>query len=51
MWLTPQEIEDKCLVTCNETYVSYLPLSSSIFPYLLKSSLYFLGYRPLSPVA
>ncbi len=43
MWLTPQEIEDKCLETSNKAFVLYLPL---IFFYLLLSSYSIVLYLP-----
>lgn len=44
MWLTPQEIEDKCLETSNKAFVLYLPL---IFFYLLLSSFQTLFILPM----
>jgi len=50
MWLMPREIKDKCLVACNETYVSYLPLSPQIIALLLRlSSFISCGISHISP--
>ncbi len=53
MWLAPRKIKDNSLVLSNKTFVSYLPLSSPIFFYVLITStpafvLYLLIYSPIS---